>query len=71
MLVGLGGGATPGRRRWSGCSLSQALPDLMNAPHRFCVVVTQQEHAQLVSELAAASRNEIDCCFKLLKHDET
>jgi 3-isopropylmalate dehydrogenase len=38
-------------------SVSQALPDLMNAPDRFCVVVTQQEHAQLVSELAAASRN--------------
>ena len=29
----------------------------MNAPHRFCVVVTQQAHAELVSDLAAASRN--------------
>ncbi len=38
-------------------SLSQALPDLMNAPDRFCVVVTQQAHAELVSDLAAASRN--------------
>jgi 3-isopropylmalate dehydrogenase len=37
--------------------LSEALPQLMNAPERFCVVVTQREHAQLVSDLAAASRN--------------
>ena len=37
--------------------LSQVLPQLMNAPDRFCVVVTQQEHAQLISDLAAASRN--------------
>jgi 3-isopropylmalate dehydrogenase len=38
-------------------SLSRALPLLMNHPDRFCVVVTQQQHAELVSELAAASRN--------------
>jgi 3-isopropylmalate dehydrogenase len=37
--------------------LSEALPQLMTAPDRFCVVVTQREHAQLVSDLAAASRN--------------
>jgi 3-isopropylmalate dehydrogenase len=38
-------------------SLSKALPLLMNAPDRFCVVVIQQQNAELVSELAAASRN--------------
>ena len=38
-------------------SLSEALPLVMNAPERFCVVVTQQVHAELVSDLAAASRN--------------
>jgi len=38
-------------------SLSKALPLLMNDPDRFCVVVTQQQHAELVSDLAAASRN--------------
>ena len=38
-------------------SLSKALPLLMNDPNRFCVVVTQQEHAELVSDLDAASRN--------------
>jgi 3-isopropylmalate dehydrogenase len=38
-------------------SLSKALPLLMNDPDRFCVVVTEQEHAELVSDLAAASRN--------------
>jgi 3-isopropylmalate dehydrogenase len=38
-------------------SLSEALPLLMNTPERFCVVVTQQAHAELVSDLAAASRN--------------
>jgi 3-isopropylmalate dehydrogenase len=36
-------------------SLSEALPRLMNTPERFCVVVTQQAHAELVSDLAAAS----------------
>jgi 3-isopropylmalate dehydrogenase len=38
-------------------SLSEALPRLMNAPDGFCVVVTQRVHAELVSDLAAASRN--------------
>lgn len=38
-------------------SLSKALPLLMNEPNRFCVVVTQQEHAELVSDLAAASQD--------------
>ena len=38
-------------------SLSEALPLLMNEPDRFCVVVTQQVHAELVSDLAAVSRN--------------
>jgi len=38
-------------------SLSRALPLLTNNPDRFCVVVTQQQHAELVSDLAAASRN--------------
>jgi len=38
-------------------SLSGALPLLMNEPDRFCVVVTQQVHAELVSDLAATSRN--------------
>jgi 3-isopropylmalate dehydrogenase len=38
-------------------SLSRALPLLMNDPDRFCVVVTQQQHAELVSDLAASSRN--------------
>ena len=38
-------------------SLSRALPLLMNNPDRFCVVVTQQQHAELVSDLAASSRN--------------
>jgi 3-isopropylmalate dehydrogenase len=36
-------------------SLTEALPLLMNAPDRFCVVVTQLEHAELISEMAAAS----------------
>jgi 3-isopropylmalate dehydrogenase len=35
----------------------EALPLLVNAPQRFCVVVTQQQHADLVSDLAAATRN--------------
>jgi 3-isopropylmalate dehydrogenase len=38
-------------------SLTKALPLLMNEPNRFCVVVTQQEHAELVSDLAAANRD--------------
>jgi isocitrate/isopropylmalate dehydrogenase len=38
-------------------SLSKALPLLMNDPDRFCVVATQQQHAELVSDLAAVSRN--------------
>jgi 3-isopropylmalate dehydrogenase len=38
-------------------SLREVLPLLMNDPERFCVVVTQREHAELVSDLAAASRN--------------
>ena len=38
--------------------LGEALPLLVNAPDRFCVVVTQLAHAELVSELAAAARNE-------------
>ena len=36
-------------------SLSEALPRLMNDPDGFCVVVTQRAHAELVSDLAAAS----------------
>jgi 3-isopropylmalate dehydrogenase len=39
-------------------SLSTALPRLMNTPAGFCVVVTQQPHAELLSDLAAASRND-------------
>ena len=38
-------------------SLSRALPQLMNDPDRFCVVVTQQAHAELVSDLAAANQD--------------
>ncbi len=38
-------------------SPSEALPLLMNAPDRFSVVVTPLRHAQLVGDLAAASRN--------------
>jgi len=38
-------------------SLSEALPRLMNAPDGFCVVVTQRAHAELVSDLTAASSN--------------
>jgi 3-isopropylmalate dehydrogenase len=38
-------------------SLGEALPRLMNAPDGFCVVVTQQAHAELVSDLTAASRD--------------
>jgi 3-isopropylmalate dehydrogenase len=38
-------------------SLSEALPLLMTEPERFCVVVTQQSHAQVIADLAAFSRN--------------
>jgi 3-isopropylmalate dehydrogenase len=38
-------------------SLSEALPRLMNAPDGFCVDDTQLAHAELVSDLTAASRN--------------
>jgi isocitrate/isopropylmalate dehydrogenase len=38
-------------------TLSEALPLLMNEPERFCVVVTQRAHAELVSDLAAAGRD--------------
>ena len=38
-------------------SLSKALPLLMHDPDRFCVVVIEQEHAELVSDLAAVTRN--------------
>jgi 3-isopropylmalate dehydrogenase len=38
-------------------SLNEALPRLMSAPDGFCVVVTQRSHAELVSDLAAASLN--------------
>jgi 3-isopropylmalate dehydrogenase len=38
-------------------SLGEALPRLMNSPDGFCVVVTQRAHAELVSDLTAASRN--------------
>jgi 3-isopropylmalate dehydrogenase len=38
-------------------SLSEALPRLMTAPAGFCVVVTQRAHAELVSDLTAASRD--------------
>ena len=39
-------------------SLSQALPDLMNAPDRFCVVVTQQAHADLAELVLTAHPTE-------------
>jgi 3-isopropylmalate dehydrogenase len=38
-------------------SPSEAIPLLMSAPDRFCVVVTQRRHAELLSDLAAAGRN--------------
>jgi 3-isopropylmalate dehydrogenase len=38
-------------------SLGQALPLLMTTPERFCVVVTQRQHAELVSDLAGAGAN--------------
>ena len=38
-------------------SLSAALPRLMNTPDGFCVVVTERRHAELLSDLAAVSRN--------------
>ena len=37
--------------------LGHALPLLMSSPERFCVVVTQRQHAELVSDLAATSAN--------------
>ena len=40
-----------------GATPSRALPDLMDSPHRFCVIVTQSVFAEVVSDLAAASRN--------------
>jgi 3-isopropylmalate dehydrogenase len=36
---------------------SRALPALMDSPDRFCVIVTQAVFAEVVSDLAAASRN--------------
>ncbi len=38
-------------------TLTEALPQLMHSPERFCVVVTQRAHAELVSDLVAAGRN--------------
>jgi 3-isopropylmalate dehydrogenase len=38
-------------------SLSKALPLLMSAPDRFCVVVTQRRHAELLSDLAATAQD--------------
>lgn len=38
-------------------SLSEALPLLVDAPERFCVVLVRREDAELVSDLAATSRN--------------
>jgi 3-isopropylmalate dehydrogenase len=37
---------------------SVALPELMNAPARFCVIVTQAAFGAVVSDLAASSRND-------------
>ncbi len=39
-------------------TLSEGIPQLMSAAERFCVVVTQRQHAELLSELAATSQNE-------------
>ena len=39
-------------------TMSEALPRLMNAPEQFCVVVTREQHAELLSDLAASSRND-------------
>jgi len=41
-----------------GSTPSSALPALMEAPDRFCVIVTQAAFASVVSDLAAASRND-------------
>ena len=40
-----------------GATPSRALPALMDSPDRFCVIVTQAVFAEVVSDLAAASRN--------------
>jgi 3-isopropylmalate dehydrogenase len=40
-----------------GSTPSRALPALMDTPDRFCVIVTQAAFAEVVSDLAAASRN--------------
>ena len=37
---------------------SRALPELMDAPDQFCVIVTQAAFGAVVSDLAAASRND-------------
>ena len=39
-------------------TLGEALPQLMNTPDRFCVVVVQQQHAELLSDLAATGMSE-------------
>jgi 3-isopropylmalate dehydrogenase len=41
-----------------GSTPSRVLPALMEAPSRFCVIVTQAAFASVVSDLAAASRND-------------
>jgi 3-isopropylmalate dehydrogenase len=38
---------------------SRALPELMDAPGRFCVIVTQTAFGAVVSDLAAAPRNDL------------
>jgi 3-isopropylmalate dehydrogenase len=43
--------------QFEGSTPSRALPALMDAPDRFCVIVTQAAFAEVVSDLAAASRN--------------
>jgi 3-isopropylmalate dehydrogenase len=40
-----------------GATPSRVLPALMDSPDRFCVIVTQAVFAEVVSDLAAASRN--------------
>jgi 3-isopropylmalate dehydrogenase len=40
-----------------GATPSQALPVLMDSPHRFCVIITQSVFAEVVSDLAAASED--------------
>jgi 3-isopropylmalate dehydrogenase len=42
---------------FDGATPSRALPALMDSPARFCVIVTQAVFAEVVSDLAAASRN--------------